>query len=130
MVKVVLDDSDENDVVALNSDKQHQRRRSIDSLSLRSLGSTSSRDKPPQTRRQPVYNDVLPPNTPYWVEINPTPEFNREDYHVDDEEFNIVGIFGEVGEGVDVQYEVQFEDDRIVTVIALFVITLISAALE
>jgi hypothetical protein len=130
MVKVVLDDSDENDVVALNSDKRPQRRRSIDSSSLRSLGSTLSRDKSPQTRRQPVYNDVLPPNKPYWVEINPTPDFNREDYHVDDDEFNIAGIFGEVSEGVDVQYEVQFEDGHIVTVIALFVITLIPAALK
>jgi len=117
MDKVVLEDSDENDIAALINDKQPRRSRSTDSPSLRSHGPTPPRDESPQTRRPPVYNDVLPLNKSYWVEINPKPEFNREDYHVDDEEFNIVGVFGEVGEGVDVQYEVQFEDDHIVTVL-------------
>lgn len=127
MDQVVLEDSDDNDVVALTSDKQPQRSRSIESSSTRSLGSTPVRHQLPQTRRPQVYNDVLPRNKPFWVEINPKPEFNREDYQVDDEEFNIVGIFGEVGEGDDVQYEAQFEDDHIVTVIGLFVIALMSA---
>ena len=62
-----------------------------------------------QTRRTPVYPDVIS-NAPFCVQINSKSNFNRDDYQLDDEEFNIVGIIGDIGQGDSALYEVQFED--------------------
>lgn len=60
-----------------------------------------------------VYNDTVPSSHKFWVEINPKDgSFIREEYSLDEEEFTIVGIIGEIGEGDDITYEVQFEDDH------------------
>jgi hypothetical protein len=64
----------------------------------------------------PVYNDTIPPDAPFWVEINPIPDIERDTYNKIEEEFNIVGIIGDIGEGDEVQYEVQFEDYHTATV--------------
>src|ERR1700736_77081 len=85
--------------------------------SLSSVGCTPSRDFTPSTTRDvDVYKDAVQSSQPFWIEINPTPNLNRDAYEVDDEEFNIVGIFGEIGEGDDILYDIQFEDDHTATV--------------
>jgi len=95
-----------------------QKPRSTSSSSLSSLGATPSiQDYAPYTRPVGVYKDVIPPNKPFWVEINPKGDtFTREEYTVDEEEFSIVGIFGDIGEGDDISYECQFEDDHLAIV--------------
>jgi len=60
-----------------------------------------------------VYNDTIPPESGFSVVIKPMgPDFRREDYIVDEDEFTIGGIIGDIGEGDDIVYEVQFRDDR------------------
>ena len=60
-----------------------------------------------------VYNDTIPPESDFSVIIKPMgPDFRREDYIVDEDEFTISGIIGEIGEDDDIVYEVQFRDDR------------------
>ena len=60
-----------------------------------------------------IYTDTVSSDRKFFVEINPKGEdFRREDYFLDEEEFTIVGIIGEIGEGDDIIYEVQFEDDH------------------
>jgi hypothetical protein len=96
------------------------------SSSLSSLGSTPSLGSPPtmeddassldisllQTQLA-AYNEIVHPGASFWVEINPHPQsFDRDSIAIDHEEFHIIGIFGEVGEGNDLLYEVQFEDDH------------------
>lgn len=70
------------------------------------------------TRRTPVYNDIVPSDSKFWVEINQpsSPDFNRNLYDIDEDEFNVVGIYDEIGEGSEKVYEVQFEDGHIATV--------------
>jgi hypothetical protein len=85
--------------------------------SLSSLGSTPSRIiSISESRPRGLFNDVVPENSTVWVEINPKPDFVPGDYEADDNEFNVVGIVGELGEGDDTHYEVQFEDDHIALV--------------
>lgn len=62
-----------------------------------------------QTRRTLVYPDDIS-NAPFCVQINSKSNFNRDDYQLDEEEFNIVGIIGDIGQGDSALYEVQFED--------------------
>jgi hypothetical protein len=104
-----------------------QKPQSTSSSSLSSLGATPSiEDYAPYTRPVGVYKDVIPANKPFWVEINPKGDtFNRDEYTVDEEEFKIVGIFGDIGEGDDVSYECQFEDDHIAIVPLLVYVMLI-----
>ena len=90
---------------------------SVASSSLTSLESTPSRDIWPPTRSESAYDDDILPNSRFWVQIDRDPEFNRDEFEVDEQEFNVVGIFGEVGEHDDLQYEVQFEDDHTTTVV-------------
>jgi hypothetical protein len=88
--------------------------RSASSSSLSSLGATPSvQGYIPYERPVGVYMDVVPANKPFWVEINPKEDtFNRDEYTVDEEEVSIVGIYGDIGEGDDISYECQFEDDH------------------
>lgn len=98
------------DAVRLNSDGQPlQTTRSANSSSLMSQEFPPTPNISSQTRRRAVYTDVIP-NAPFWVQINPKSNFNRDDYQLDDGEFNIVGIIGEIGQGDGSLYEVQFED--------------------
>jgi hypothetical protein len=84
-----------------------------DSLSLSSIGSTPSRILSiAEARPQGVFTDRIPDGACFWVEIHPKQDFIRNEYEADDEEFYVVGIVGEIGEGDDIQYEVQFEDDH------------------
>jgi len=80
---------------------------------------TSARSTPsllmfdPTNYRTGVYNDTIPPESDFSVVIKPMgPDFRREDYIVDEDEFTIGGIIGEIGEDDDIVYEVQFRDDR------------------
>ena len=60
-----------------------------------------------------VYNSTIPVDKLFWLEITAKPDgFDRDAYEMDEEEFRVVGIFGEIGEGDDAMYEVQFEDDH------------------
>jgi hypothetical protein len=107
----VLDDISDC-VVVLNYDRQPlQTTLSANSFNTIPEESPPTLNIPLQTRRTGVYTDVTP-NAPFWVQINPKPNFNRDDYQLDDEEFNIVGIVGEIGQGEDLLYEVQFQDDH------------------
>jgi len=91
-----------------------QNQHSASSSPLSSLGATPSLESyVPETRPLGVYNDMVPANKPFWVEINPKGDsFNRDDFIMNEEEFRIVGIFGDIGEGDDISYECQFEDDH------------------
>ena len=71
-----------------------------------------------------VYNDTIPSDAKFYIEINPKgPAFKREDYFIDEEEFTVAGIIGDIGEGDDIEYEAQFGDDHIAKV-CLFLILL------
>jgi|SRR5579859_2922501 len=85
---------------------------------LSSLGSTPTRDEAPITARTKAgFNDIVSPDAAFWIEINPPqPTFNRDAYEIDEEEFNVGGIYAEDGEGDDLRYDVQFEDDHTATV--------------
>lgn len=72
------------------------------------------------TTRQEPYNSDIPSGAPFWVEIRPPPDLQRDLYMRNEEEFNVVGIFGDVGEGDNTLYEVQFEDDHTATVAISF----------
>src|SRR5437762_14166503 len=92
-----IDENSPNGHVALNNEgRSLQRTRSASSSSLTSAGSTPSRGMTPPTCHRALYDDFIP-NNPFWVEINPKPGFNRDDYEIDEQEFHIVGIFGEIG---------------------------------
>ena len=70
------------------------------------------------TRRTPVYNDIVPSDSKFWVEINrpSLSDFNRDLYDIDEDEFNVVGIYDEIGEGAEKAYEAQFEDGHMAMV--------------
>src|SRR5271156_539776 len=77
-----------------------QREDTASSSSLPSLAShTPSRDRSAfLTRPAALYNDAIPSDAPYWVEIHPPkPPFDRELYEINDEEFNVVGITHHIG---------------------------------
>ena len=81
--------------------------------SLSDLSSTPSRIlSVSEVRPRGIFTDSVPETASFWVEINPKPGLDRNDYEADDDEFNVVGIIGELGEGDNVEYEVQFEDDH------------------
>jgi len=84
-----------------------------ESSSLSDLSSTPSRILSiSEARPRGVFTDRVSETASFWVEINPKPGLDRDDYEADDDEFNVVGIIGELGEGDDIEYEVQFEDDH------------------
>jgi hypothetical protein len=87
-----------------------------------SFRSNKSGAMPSTSFHVPVYNDTISSDAKFWVEIHPMNpmEFRRDEYVFDEREINVVGIIGEVGEGDDVMYEVQFEDDHIAIVFAFF----------
>ena len=121
MTRVVDSDKPLDELDSIRVDKpppRPQKPRSTSSSSLSSLGATPSiEDYAPYTRPVGVYMDVIPANKPFWVEINPKGDaFNRDEYSVDEEEFSIVGIYGDIGEGDDISYECQFEDDHVAIV--------------
>jgi len=88
-----------------------------ESSSLSDLSSTPSRILSiSEARPQGIFMDRVPETATFWVEINPKRGLDHNDYKADDDEFNVVGIIGELGEGDHIQYEVQFEDDRIALV--------------
>jgi hypothetical protein len=61
----------------------------------------------------------VPVDQAFWIEINPkSAGFDRDAYEIDEEETNVVDIYGEMGEGDNIMYKVQFEDDHIATVCA------------
>jgi hypothetical protein len=94
-----------------------KRRISDSSSSLTPPGDTPSRDTSPFTTRIGMYNDTVPVDQPFWVEMNPKPaDFQRDAYDIDEDEFTVAGITGEIGEGDDILYDVQFEDDHTATV--------------
>jgi hypothetical protein len=99
-----------------------QREGSSDSSSLSSIRSTPSVFMfDPSNYPVGVYNDTVPSDWKFFVEINPKDgSFIREEYVLDEEEFNVVGIIGEIGEGDDMIYEVQFEDDHTAQVLLHF----------
>ena len=106
---------DELDSIRVERHPRHlQNKSSTSSSSLTSLGATPSlQNYEPEARPVGVYNDLVPANKPFWVEINPKGDsFNRDDFIIDEEEFRIVGIYGDIGEGDDISYECQFEDDH------------------
>lgn len=92
--------------------------RPASSSSLTTARSTPSLDMfDPSNYPAGVYTDTIPSDAKFYVEIKPKgPDFEREDYLIDEEEFKIVGIIGEIGEGDDIKYEVQFGDDHIAKV--------------
>jgi hypothetical protein len=97
--------------------KTPQRSPSTASPSLTPIGSTPERDPTPiPTRPAGVYNDRVPSDAPFWVEINPKPSFDRDLYQINKEEFNVAAVYEEFGEDDDLSYEVQFEDDHVATV--------------
>jgi hypothetical protein len=72
------------------------------------------------TRPAARYNDTVPPNARFWVEINPPKApFDRELYQINDDEFNVVGVTHHVGGEEDRRYEVQFEDGHTAMVVLL-----------
>jgi len=91
-----------------------QREVASDSSTLSSVRSTPSVMMfDPSNYPVGVYTDPLPTNRKFWVEIHPKDaSFIREEYTLDEEEFTIVGIIAEIGEGDGITYEVQFEDDH------------------
>ena len=106
--------ADEGDSVRAETPSQRlQKAQSLGSSPLTSLGATPSpQNHGFETRPHGVYDDNVPAN-PFWVEINPKAgSFNRDEYIVDEEEFRIVGIYADRGEGDDVSYECHFEDDH------------------
>jgi hypothetical protein len=109
----------EDEIIVTLPPDQSSRRASIASQTSSTLTPAPDILVPP-TRRTPVYNDVIPPEAKFWVEINPPnqPGFDRESYEIDEEEFNVVGIFDDTGDGNgdDKIYEVQFEDDHLASV--------------
>lgn len=115
-------------VVAINTDERPQESPSADSSSLTPSGSTLSKDESLGTRGIGVYNDVMPPSTTFWIEVNPKSQFDRDEFELDEEEFDVVGIVGEVGEGDDLQYEVQFEDDHTATVVSLSIMLILASS--
>lgn len=72
------------------------------------------------TRADSQTNEIEVPSAhDVYVEIPPlTADFDRDAYTKDEEEFNAVGIVGEIGEGDDISYEVQFEDTHLATVLS------------
>ena len=111
-----------DDIIMLNSDGQPlETNLSANSSGLMPEESPPTPNISPQTRRTSVYPDVIP-NVPFWVQINSKSNFNRDDYQLDDEEFNIVGIIGEFGEGEGLLYEVQFEDNHTAIVPPLYAV--------
>jgi hypothetical protein len=97
--------------------KTPQRSPSTASPSLTPIGSTPARDPTPiPTRPAGVYKDRVPSNATFWVEINPKPSLDRDLYQTNQEEFRVAAVYDEFGEGDDLSYEVQFEDDQIATV--------------
>jgi hypothetical protein len=99
-----------DDVVMLNSDGQPpQTSLSANASCVMPEESPPTPNISPQTRRTSVYPNLVP-NAPFWVQINSKSNFNRDDYQLHDEEFNIVGIIGEIGPSEDLLYEIQFED--------------------
>jgi hypothetical protein len=97
--------------------KTPQQSPSTASPSLTPIGSTPVRDPTPiPTRPAGVYNDRVPSNAKFWVEINPKPSLNRDLYQINQEEFKVAAVYDEFGEGDDLSYQVQFEDDHIATV--------------
>lgn len=76
-----------------------------------------SGETPYPTRPAGVYNDNIPRDSAFWVEVNPMPDdFDRHAFQLDGKELSVVEIFGTVGEGEDVSYEVRFEDGHTATV--------------
>jgi hypothetical protein len=107
---------EENDTIRVETPSPPpQKTLSAPSSSLTSLGSTPSvQDFGPGSRPVGVYTDVVPANKPFWVEVNPKDEtFDRNAFTLDEEEITIVWIISDKGEGDDISYEVQFEDDRV-----------------
>lgn len=119
MDEIVVEKYDPNKVRASNDKKQRQQNVSKNTSPPSSHASTSLRGISLQTHPIGEYNDIVAQNEPFWVEVNPKPEFHRNDYEINEEEFNVVGIFGETGQGDALQYEVQFEDDHTATVYSL-----------
>ena len=71
-----------------------------------------------------IYDDTVPSDSKFYVSIKPMDaDFIREDYVIDEDEFTIVSIIGEIGEGDDITYEVQFVDDHITMVCLSFPIS-------
>ena len=114
----IIPDSPPGEVEPLTEhQKTPQRSPSTASPSLTPIGSTPERDPTPiPTRPAGVYKDRVPSNASFWVEINPKPSLDRDSYQINQEEFNVAAVYDEFGEGDDLSYEVQFEDDHIATV--------------
>lgn len=110
---MLIDSNADNDVIQ-DTIAVIQRDGPSDSSTLSSVRSTPSVFMfDPSNYPVGVYNDPIPSDSNFCVEINPKgAEFIREEYLLDEEEFTIVGIIGEIGEGDDILYEVQFEDDH------------------
>jgi hypothetical protein len=102
-------------------DEPEKRRSLGSSSSLTPPGDTPSREMSPLTTRVGVYNDTVPVDQPFWLEMNPkSADFKRDAYEIDEDEFTVVDITGEIGEGDDILYDVQFEDNHTATVCHAF----------
>ena len=110
----MLIDSNEDKSIMQDTVVVSQRDVPSDSSTLSSVRSTPSVMMfDPSNYPVGVYTDPLPSDRKFWVEIHPKDaNFIREEYSLDEEEFTVVGIIGEIGEGDDITYEVQFEDDH------------------
>lgn len=103
-----------NDVALSGSDtEKHQDAMNVD-ISPQPPEPSETREPLVQSSRpRALYNDLYPKDRSFWVEITPKPDGSgRNEFEIDEEEFRIVGIFGDIGEGDDIMYEVQFEDDH------------------
>ena len=126
----VISDEGEDEIEVLPIENKRQLRRKDfreDSVStLSSLSSMSSITSFQFTRRRTRAASEtkeldVPMNNNFSVEIPPLPaDFDHDAYTRDEEEFNAVGIVGEIGEGDDISYEVQFEDSHLATVLSSY----------
>jgi hypothetical protein len=114
---IIPDSSSDKAEASIHDDQTSQRISSKASPSLTPVGSTPGRDPTPiSTRPIGVYNDSVPEDALFWVEINPKPTFDGDLCVFNEEEFNVAAVYEEFGEGDDLSYEVQFEDDHIAKV--------------
>src|SRR5271167_13183 len=92
---MLIDSNADNDIIQ-DTIAVIQREGPSDSSTLSSVRSTPSVFMfDPSNYPVGVYSDTIPSDSNFWVEVNPKgPEFVREEYLLDEEEFTIVGIIG------------------------------------